>query len=160
MLCSRVLCVWCVPYHKVSQFFCTWQQRKGWIFFFHCDQGVLISINNKIECQFLISKFRQKFHWSSREIYTIYKYVLQKLNQKKHFFVWMCVREEIHSQGRSSRCWEKIHTGFFLNAKKRSFFCSFSWLIIVQLSALFQKRWTQNEEQETQCEIRGVSNCQ
>lgn len=133
MLCSRVLCVWCVPYHKVSQFFCTWQQRKGWIFFFHCDQGVLISINNKIECQFLISKFRQKFHWSSREIYTIYKYVLQKLNQKKHFFVWMCVREEIHSQGRSSRCWEKYTHWVLLNAKKQSFFCcSFSWLIIVQ----------------------------
>jgi hypothetical protein len=90
--------------------------------FFHCDQGVLISINNKIECQFLISKFRQKFHRSSREIYTIYKYILQKLNQKKHFFVWMCVREEIHSQGRSSRCWEKIHTGFFWMQKNKGFF--------------------------------------
>lgn len=123
MLCC-VLCVWCVPYHKVSQFFCTWQQRKGWIFFFHCDQGVSIFLT-KIKCRFLITKFRQKVFF---QLFLFCKNWIKKST----FLFELCVREEIHSQGRSSR-WEKIHTlGLILMQKTaliQSFFCSFlPWL--------------------------------
>lgn len=41
----------------------------------------------------------------------------------------MCVREEIHSQGRSSRCWEKYTHWVLLNAKKQSFFLLFIFMI-------------------------------
>jgi len=42
--------------------------------------------------------------------------VFAKIESKKALFC-LCVREEIHSQGRSSR-WEKMHTGLYFGMQK------------------------------------------
>jgi len=43
--------------------------------------------------------------------------VFAKIESKKALFC-LCVREEIHSQGRSSR-WEKMHTGLCFGMQKK-----------------------------------------
>ena len=44
--------------------------------------------------------------------------VFAKIESKKALFC-LCVREEIHSQGRSSR-WEKMHTGLCFGMQKKN----------------------------------------
>ena len=105
--------------------------EEGLNIFFYCDQGLVLAS----KCQFLISKFRQPMYslaiysQSIIKIYNLYApeyswytiVVFAKIESKKALFC-LCVREEIHSQGRSSRCWEKIHTGFFWMQKNEGFF--------------------------------------
>jgi hypothetical protein len=84
----------------------------------------------KIKCRFLITKFRQKVFF---KLFLVCKNWIKKST----FLFELCVREEIHSQGRSSR-WEKIHTLGFFNAKNcinTKFFLFISIMIIADYSA-------------------------